>query len=130
MGRRSSHGLWAGVLASINIFSFSLDDFEWILEATFVVLVIGIGIVMALPVERERKQRQRAEAAVSRLQLLNELANVTMQARTPRQAVNAALAHQNVPIASTVVPSDQGIAAEGPRPPVSSGRVLAGKGDG
>lgn len=86
-------GLWAGALASINIFSFSLHDFEWVLEATFVLLVIGIGIVMALPVERERKQRQRAEAAVGRLQLLNELANVTMQARTPVQAVNASLAH-------------------------------------
>ena len=86
-------GLWAGVLASINIFSFSLHDFEWILEATFVLLVVGIGIVMALPVERERKQRQRAEAAVGRLHLLNELAKVTMQARTPLQAVTAALAH-------------------------------------
>ncbi len=99
-------GLWAGALASINIFSFSLHDFEWILEATFVLLVIGIGIVMALPVERERKQRQRAEAAVDRLQLLNELTNVTMQARTPLQAVNASLAHL---VASTSL-DDAGLA--------------------
>jgi signal transduction histidine kinase len=99
-------GLWAGALASINIFSFSLHDFEWILEVTFVVLVIGIGIVMALPVERERRQRQRAEAAVGRLQLLNELANVTLQARTPLQAVNAALAHL---VASTAL-DDAGFA--------------------
>ncbi|MDH3462679.1 MAG: histidine kinase, partial [Acidimicrobiia bacterium] len=84
-------GLWAGVLASINILFFSLHDFEWILEATFVLLVIGIGIVIALPVEQERRQRKRAEAALGRLQLLNQLANVTMQARTPAQAVNASL---------------------------------------
>lgn len=74
-------GLWAGTLASINVVLFSLDDFEWVLEILFVALVVGIGIVTALPVERERVQRRRAEAAVRRLEALNDLAHVSMPAR-------------------------------------------------
>jgi signal transduction histidine kinase len=85
-------GLWAGALASVNIVTFSLDDFEWVLETAFVALVVGIGVAMALPVERERIQRKRAEAAVHRLEALNESAHLAMRARTPAQATNAVLA--------------------------------------
>lgn len=84
-------GLWAGVLASINIPIWHMEDYEWVLEIVFVVVVIGMGVVMAFPVESERKQRQRAEAAARRLEALNELAGVAVIARTPTQAATAVL---------------------------------------
>ncbi|MEE8376673.1 MAG: sensor histidine kinase [Acidimicrobiia bacterium] len=85
-------GLWAGVLASINIPIWHMEDYEWVLEIVFVVVVIGMGVVMAFPVESERKQRRRAEAAARRLEALNELAAVTGAARSPAQAANVVLA--------------------------------------
>ncbi len=84
-------GLWAGVLASINIPIWHTEDYEWVLEIVFVVVVIGMGVMMAFPVESERKQRQRAEAAARRLEALNELAGVAVTARTPTQAATAVL---------------------------------------
>lgn len=85
-------GLWAGVLASVNLVLFSLEDWEWILELVFVLAVIGMGVVMSLPVERERQQRRRAERAAHHLETLNELANVAVPARTPAQAADTVLA--------------------------------------
>lgn len=82
-------GLWVAALSSINIFLFSLEDFEWVLETVFVILVIGMGVVMALPVERERAQRQRAEKMVQRLEALNELAHTA--GRTPVEATKLVL---------------------------------------
>jgi signal transduction histidine kinase len=84
-------GLWAGVLASINIPIWHMEDYEWLLEIVFVVVVIGMGVVMAFPVESERKQRRRAEAAARRLEALNELAAVAVAARSPAQAAKAVL---------------------------------------
>ncbi|MEE8406599.1 MAG: sensor histidine kinase [Acidimicrobiia bacterium] len=84
-------GLWAGVLASINIPIWHVEDFEWVLEIVFVVVVIGMGVVMAFPVESERKQRRRAEAAARRLEALNELVGAAVTARTPSQAATAVL---------------------------------------
>lgn len=82
-------GLWVAALSSINVFLFSLEDFQWVLEIVFVILVIGMGVVMALPVERERVQRQRAEKMVQRLEALNELAHTA--ARTPVGATKLVL---------------------------------------
>ena len=84
-------GLWAGLLASVNVPIWHMDDFEWALELVFIVVVIGMGVLMAFPVESERRQRQRAEAAALRLQTLNELAEVAVSARTPTQAVTSVL---------------------------------------
>ncbi len=84
-------GLWAGLLASINVPIWHMEDFEWALEFVFIAVVIGMGVVMAFPVESERKQRRRAEAAARRLETLNELAEVAVSARTPTQAVTAVL---------------------------------------
>jgi signal transduction histidine kinase len=69
-----------------------MEDYEWVLEIVFVVVVIGMGVVMAFPVESERKQRRRAEAAAQRLETLNELAAVAGAARSPAQAANVVLA--------------------------------------
>jgi signal transduction histidine kinase len=85
-------GLWAGLLASLNIPIWHMEDFEWVLELVFVAVVVGMGVLMAFPVESERKQRRRAEAAAQRLQTLNELAGVAVTARTPNQAVTSVLA--------------------------------------
>ena len=85
-------GLWAGMLACINIPIWHMEDFEWVLEFVFIAVVIGMGVVMAFPVESERKQRRRAEAAARRLETLNDLAEVAVTARTPTQATKAVLA--------------------------------------
>ncbi|MDH3306575.1 MAG: sensor histidine kinase [Acidimicrobiia bacterium] len=85
-------GLWAGMLASVNVVIWSLDDYEWTLELVFVVVVVGMGIVMSLPVERERQQRQRAETTAHRLETLNELAAAALSARTPTEASRSVLA--------------------------------------
>ena len=82
-------GLWAGVLASINVPIWHMEDYAWVLEFVFIAAVIGMGVVMAFPVESERKHRRRAEAAARRLEALNELAEVAVTARTPSQAANA-----------------------------------------
>jgi len=85
-------GLWAGLLASINIPIWHMEDFEWVLELLIVAFVVSLGVVLAIPVEREREQRKRAEAAALRLQSLNQLADVAVTARTPTQAATAVLA--------------------------------------
>ena len=85
-------GLWAGMLASINVPIWHMEDYEWVLEFVFVAVVVGMGVVMAFPVESERKHRRRAEAAARRLKALNELAGVAETARTPAQAADAVLA--------------------------------------
>ena len=85
-------GLWASMLASINVPIWHMEDFEWVFELVFVAVVVGMGVLMAFPVESERKQRRRAEAAARRLQSLNELAEVAVTARTPTQAANAVVA--------------------------------------
>lgn len=84
-------GVVAGALATINLFVFSLDEFEWVLELVLVVVVVGMGIVMALPVERERRQRRLAEAAADRLEALNQVAGAAVAARTASQAAEAVL---------------------------------------
>jgi len=83
--------LWAGLLASFNVFLFNLEDYSWVVDLGFVVLVVGVGIITALPVERERRQRHRAEAAVRRLEALNELAEESLKARDPVEAVRTVL---------------------------------------
>lgn len=85
-------GLWAGLLASVNVVIWSLDDYEWTLELVFVLVVVGMGIVTSLPVDRERQQRHRAETAAHRLETLNELAAVAVSARTPTGASRSVLA--------------------------------------
>ncbi len=85
-------GLWAGLLASVNVVIWSLDDYEWTLELVFVVVVVGMGIVMSLPVDRERQQRERAETAANRLETLNELAAAAASARTPKEVSRSVLA--------------------------------------
>lgn len=86
-------GLWSGAFATLNVLVFSLEDFEWVLEIGFAALVLGMGIAMAWPVERERKQRRRAEAAVSRLEALNEMALLATAAGSPAQAARAVVTH-------------------------------------
>ncbi len=85
-------GLWTGILASVNVVIWSLDDYEWTLELVFVLVVVGMGIVTSLPVDRERQQRHRAETAAHRLETLNELAAVAVSARTPTEASRSVLA--------------------------------------
>lgn len=84
-------GVWAGLLASVNVVVFNLDDYEWVIEVGFAALVLGMGVVMALPVERERHQRQRAESAVARLEALNHMAILAATSRSPRDGVVAVL---------------------------------------
>lgn len=85
-------GLWVGVLASINIVIWSLDNFEWITELAFVLVVITLGVVLSIPVERERWQRTLAEAAARRLDTINQVVEATANpAATPFEAVEPAL---------------------------------------
>ncbi len=85
-------GLWSGALASVNVVIWSLDDYEWVLEIIFIVVVVGMGIVTSLPVDRERQQRHRAETVALRLETLNELAAAAVAARTPIEASRSVLA--------------------------------------
>lgn len=85
-------GLWVGALASINIVTWHLTDFEWIIELTFVLVVVALGVLLSVPVERERLQRRRAEAAASRLETINQVVlATTIPANTPADAVEPVL---------------------------------------
>ncbi|HEX2849814.1 MAG TPA: sensor histidine kinase [Acidimicrobiales bacterium] len=88
-------GAMAGVsciaLSIPNVFLWHLHGFEWVIELSSMLVVIAVGVVVAAPVERERAEWRRAEDTSRRLELVNGILDMLVQAKEPAAAVETLL---------------------------------------